>query len=214
MSNSIYDIKLKSWDGTNEDVLGDMKGKVTLIINVTTDCGNAPQFAIIESLYQKYNSLGFEVVAIPTNEYCGEGVTYGEWEACGIRTAEQSYKYATDNYQVSYPFTELVNSNPGAGWFKQLPEGEEPHEIFARLSEETETFMFGNFEKYLISRDGRVVGRYANGTLLDYANLNGDDGIGSSQEELARISSDIEKALVNEETSWKIQRNAKEHQPA
>lgn len=202
MPSSIYDINIKSWDGTNNDMLASLKGKVTLIINVTTDCGNAPQFGIIESIYNKYKDQGFEVLAVPTNEYCGSGVTYGEWAEDGIRTAEESYKYATDNYDVSYPFTELVFSKPGEGWFKQLPEGEVPHELFATLSEITGTAMFGNFEKYLIDRDGQVVGRYANGTLLDYAQINGDGNIKSSAEERARLEHDIEKALLGETTPY------------
>ena len=81
---SIYDVKIKSWDGSDKDFLNKYKGKVTLFINVTGDCGNAPQYGIIESIYRKYKDKGFEVVAIPTNEYCGSGITYGEFE-CGIK---------------------------------------------------------------------------------------------------------------------------------
>lgn len=198
---SIYDIKIASWDGITEDLLEQVKGKVTLITNVTTDCGNAPQFGIIEEIYREYKDQGFEVIAVPTNEFCGEGVTYGEWETDGIRTAEESYKYARENFDVTFNFTEMVKSKPGEGWYKQLPEGESPHPLFETLSDITSTAMFGNFEKYLIDREGRVVKRYANGTLLDYAH---DDGqkIGSSEEEIAILRADIEAALDNQLTPW------------
>lgn len=197
MSDSVYDISIKSWDGLTEDVLEQVKGKVTLITNVTTDCGNAPQFGVIEQIYREYKDQGFEVVAVPTNEYCGEGVTYGEWEKDGIRSAEESYKYARENFDVTFNFTELVNSNPGEGWYKQLPEGEVPHPLFETLSKITSTAMFGNFEKYLINRDGKVVKRYPNGTLLDYAHDNGQS-IGTSEEEIAILKADIEAALRGE----------------
>lgn len=201
MTKSIYDIKLDSWDGSSQDLLANLKGKVTLIINVTTDCGNAPQFGIIQDLYEKYQDQGFEVIAIPTNEYCGGGITYGKWKD-GIESAEEAYTYAKGNYGATYKFTELVNSKPGEGWFKQLPEGEKPHEIFATLSEITNTDMFGNFEKYLIDRNGEVVGRYANGALLDYAMINSEGGIKSSGEELARIERDIQLALDGQPTEY------------
>lgn len=192
---SIYDIKLGSWDDSEKSLLEEYKGKVTLIINVTGDCGNAPQFGIIEEIYNEYKDQGFEVLAVPTNEYCGNGVTYGEFSE-GLRDAEHARLYAVENYDVSYKFSELVNSKPGEGWYKQLPEGEVPHELFAQLSKISGTDMFGNFEKYLIDRDGVLVGRYANGTLLDYAKDGGAEGIGTAEEERARLCADIEKALA------------------
>lgn len=194
---SIYDIQLSSWDDSANNLLSEYKGKVTLIINVTGDCGNAPQFKIIEDIYNEYKDQGFEVLAVPTNEYCGNGVTYGEF-AEGLRDAEHARSYAVENYGVSYKFSELVNSNPGEGWYKQLPEGEVPHELFSKLTELSGTFMFGNFEKYLIDRDGELVGRYANGTLLDYAKDSGASGVGSAEAERARLCADIEKALAGE----------------
>ena len=198
---SIYDIQLGSWDDPTRNLLSEYKGKVTLIINVTGDCGNAPQFRIIEEIYNEYKDQGFEVLAVPTNEYCGNGVTYGEF-AEGLRDAGHARSYAMENYDVSYKFSELVNSSPGEGWYKQLPEGEVPHELFAELTRISGTWMFGNFEKYLINRDGVLVGRYANGTLLDYAKNGGAEGIGTSEEERARLCSDIEKALAGESEAF------------
>jgi glutathione peroxidase len=191
---SIYDIKLSSWDNSTEDLLAEFKGKVTLIVNVTGDCGNAPQFKIIENIYNEYKDQGFEVLAVPTNEYCGGGITYGEY--CeGLRDAAHAREYAVDKYDVSYKFAELVNSKPGADWFKQLPEGEVPHELFDKMSAMSGTDMFGNFEKFLVDRNGQLVGRYANATLLDYARDNGDMEIGSAEEEIARLKNNIELAL-------------------
>lgn len=192
MAKSIYDFKIKSWDG-QEDFMAQFKGKVVLLTNTTADCGNAPQFGILEEIYQDYKDQGFEVVAIPTNQYCGKGVTYGSWED-GIKTAEDSKKYAEDTYNVTYNFSEILVSKPGPGAPKGLREGEVPHEMFEELVSQTQdTLMYGNFEKYLINRDGFVVRRYPNGSLLDYAVKN---GIPDAKSENARIRKDIEEALA------------------
>lgn len=193
---SIYDIQLSSWDNSVENLLAEYKGKVTLITNVTGDCGNAPQFRIIEEMYQKYKDQGFEVLAVPTNQYCGNGITYGEYSE-GIRDAEHAKTYAEENYNVTYKFSELVNSKPGEGWFKQLPDGEVAHELFAKLSELSGTDMFGNFEKYLVDKNGQLVGRYENGTLLDYAHDNENENIESAVDTRKKIESDIELALAD-----------------
>jgi glutathione peroxidase-family protein len=202
---SIYNIPLKSWDG-NENMLEQYKGKVTLIINVTTECGNAPEYRIIEKIYRKYKDKGFEVVAIPTNEYCGEGIVYDDFQE-GISCADDAKSYAAEEHDVTYNFAELSYSNPqkAAGpeimdkyypnrnqeFPKQLPEDKSPHLIYQTLSsiiknkqgkykctcsileKEKENgfcvhgeYMGGNFEKYLIDKDGQFVAHYHNGSLI------------------------------------------------
>jgi glutathione peroxidase len=172
MSTSVYDIPLASWDGADQNVLEKYRGKVCLIINVTTDCGNAPQYGIIEEIYQKYKDRGFEVVAIPTNDFCGPGITYGKWEA-GIGSAAEAKSYAEDVYDVTYDFAELVTSKPGLPWSNKLKPEQSTHPLYEHLvSETTGDGMYGNFEKFLINREGQVVANFSNYTLLDYAYTN------------------------------------------
>ena len=210
MDASIYDVKISSWDGLEDNFLEKYKGKVCLIINVTADCGNAPQYGIIEEIYQKYKDQGFEVIAVPTNDYCGPGVTYGKWEE-GIVDAKQAKEYAEDVYDVTYSFTELVTSNPTSQWSGRLKPGQTTHPLYKALTtsdKNGEYFMGGNFEKFLVGRSGQVEGIYPNYTLLDYARvnfLNGNAKAGgetenimpkdsaSSYEDLCRA---IEKALA------------------
>lgn len=189
MSESIYDIPLKTWDN-KENMLADYKGKVTLIINVTADCGNAPQFGVIESIYRKYKDQGFEVVAVPTNDYCGSGITYDEYE-CGITDAASAKEYAESLYDVSYKFSELITSQVGEplspealeakypgrtqSFPRALEEGETVHELYQQLTAYNDHEpMYGNFEKFLVDKDGRVAKRFPNGTLLDFAKDSGD----------------------------------------
>lgn len=210
-TKSIYDIKISSWDGSNDNVLEGYKGKVTLIINTTADCGNAPQFGIIETIYRKYKNQGFEVLAVPTNDYCGIGITYGDY-CDGIKDAAESREYAIDTYDVTYNFTELVTSNPGPAadqefmdkmyngrtepFPRQLQEGESVHELFDELCKRSDNKkMFGNFEKFLIDKNGNVVKNYKNGTLMEYAHKSDPQDVASAEEEYEILCKDIENLL-------------------
>jgi glutathione peroxidase len=208
---SIYDIPLKSWDG-QEDLLSKYKGKVTLIINVTGDCGNAPQFSVVETLYRKYKDKGFEVLAIPTNDYCGINLTYGE-HVHGTENAKGAKTFAENLYNVTYGFSELVSSNPTPD--EIIPglaskHGEKPvHEIYQEIFNQMEKseyssvkYMFGNFEKYLIDKEGNLIKYYSNGSLLNqnYENymmgLTDSPNADRADQKYITICSDIEKALA------------------
>lgn len=164
----IYDIPLKSWDG-QENFLDKYRGKVTLVINVTGHCGNAPQFGIIEEIYQKYKDQGFEVVAIPTNDFCGPGVTYGRY-VDGIVDAADAREYGITEYNVTFDFSELIKSNMSDEWReKKNRVGDDIHPLYQEI-DKVSVPTGGNFEKYLFNRDGHYVAHFANGALLDFAN--------------------------------------------
>ena len=183
---NVYDVSIDRWDG-KENMLNDYRDKVTLFINVTTDCGNAPEYRIIQSIYEKYKDQGFEVVAIPTNEYCGEFIVYDEF-VNGINSALDAKNFAENAHGVTYNFSELVYSNPSPPvphelfeelypgrmipYPIQLPKEESPHPLFLNLGNQSENKfhwgygLAGNFEKFLVDRSGEVVGRYGNGSLM------------------------------------------------
>ena len=196
MTTAIYDIPLKSWDG-KEGFLNKYKGKVSLIINVTGDCGNAPQYGVIEKIYSKYKDQGFEIIAIPTNDFCGPGITYGKYLE-GIECADDARDYAIEEFGVTYDFSEIVVSRHD-GTYK--PNDKPVHELYNRLTnhykkdKDTGYYLQGNFEKFLIDREGNFVGRYTNGTLLDYAYESGQE-TRPSDEEFERLCKDIEATLA------------------
>ena len=229
MTTSIYDIPIKSWDG-KENFLDKYKGKVSLVINVTGNCGNAPEYGVIEQIYRTYKDSGFEVIAVPTNQYCGPGITYNEWED-GISCALDARTYAQQEFDVTYYFTDLVNSKPGKPaspeimereypgrdieFPKQLPAGESPHELYQEITKQVAEinktlpnnnfgqgeYMFGNFEKYLIGKDGQVIKWYFNGTLMDFTNEKDSFAgtgihVGTADEEYKTLCEDIEAALA------------------
>lgn len=188
---SAYDIPLRSVDG-EENFLAQFKGKVTLFINTTGACGNAPQFGTIERLYQKYKDRGFQVVAIPTNDYCGPKVTYGIYEK-GIADGKMSEEYARDKWNVTYPFSELVVSREARG----DEADKRPHELYEFLNPDGEdTPIFGNFEKFLVDKYGHYLTRIMNGALLHYAYEDGQ--CDAPDVEYDRLCGIIEEALKQE----------------
>lgn len=169
------------------------KGKVSLIVNVTANCGNAPQLGILEKIYNKYKDQGFEIIAIPTNDYCGPGVPYDEGEN-GITCADDARTYALDTYQVTFDFSELVTSNVDDLWREKRNNHREVHPLFEALTTRT---MGGNFEKFLVDRDGRLVERFANFMLLDFYYENIKDGLLElSENDIPPIRSDEAYDLI------------------
>ena len=201
---SIYNVPIKSWDG-QEDFLSKYKGKVTLIVNVTANCGNAPQYEPLQQIHKKYKDQDFEVVAIPTNDYCGPGITYDEWED-GISCGNDARTYALDKYGVSYDFSELVTSKVHDYWREKRNNFSPTHELYEELTRSFPGDMGGNFEKFLVDREGKVVKRFHNSTLLDYYYENVEEGLTdvmenhehpplTKEEAYSLICEEIEKVL-------------------
>jgi glutathione peroxidase len=135
---SIYDVELQAADGT-PGFLEKYKGKVTMVVNTTVGCGNANQMEVLEWLQQKYKDSGFEIVALPTNDYCGPGVTKGAWSQ-GLVEGMDSQNYGCDVYGTTFGFSEKVNSIPNKDIVGDLngidqPFGE-PSEIFNVIAEQ------------------------------------------------------------------------------
>lgn len=191
---SVYDVPLRSVDG-EENVLSSLKGKVTLFINVTGHCGNAPQFDTVQRLYAKYKDRGFEVIAVPTNDYCGPGVTYGMYEK-GINDGKMAEDYATKEWGVTYKFTEMVTSREDREGEEQ--KGRVVHQLYSVLNPGgEESPINGNFEKFLVDKTGHVALRLANGVLLNFAH---EDGYCRAPEvEFEKLCSAIEILLDSPE---------------
>lgn len=147
---SIYDIEMARLDGTPEK-LADFEGKVVLAVNVASRCGNTPQYAGLQSLYERYGDKGFTILGFPCNQFFGQEPG----------SAEQIQQFCSKNYGVTFPL------------FAKLDvKGPKQHELYARLSETPDDSgksgnVQWNFEKFLIGRDGRVVRRFRPKTQPD-----------------------------------------------
>ena len=147
---SLYDIPINRLDGTPSS-LADFQGKAVLAVNVASKCGLTPQYEQLEQLQKDYGDKGFSVVGFPSNQFLGQEPG----------TAEEIQEFCSTTYGVSFPLMEKIDVN-----------GEERHPIYAELTEVEDTDGTGgdvqwNFEKFLISPDGEVVGRFRPTVLPD-----------------------------------------------
>ena len=131
---------MKSIDGTDVD-LGSYKGKVVLVVNVASRCGATPQYEGLQALYEKYKDKGFVVLGFPANDF-------GAQEP---GSDEQIKEFCTSKYDVTFPmFSKITVKGPDAPpLYKTLTQSANPPGDIA-----------WNFEKFLIGRDGAVIGRF------------------------------------------------------
>jgi glutathione peroxidase len=149
-SMSIYALKTATLEGNPKD-LADFHGKVALLVNVASYCGNTPQYTALERLQKKYEGRGFSVLGFPSNDF-------GAQEP---GTPEEIRKFCSSKYQVSFPLFEKVQTKGGAG---QSP-------VYAALEKASGKLPNWNFGKYLIARDGRVLDYFTPGTDPEDAKL-------------------------------------------
>ncbi|EWC46610.1 peroxiredoxin HYR1 [Drechslerella stenobrocha 248] len=132
--------------------LGDLKGKVVLVVNVASKCGLTPQYEGLEKLHEKYNDRGFVVLGFPCNQFMGQ--------APG--TAEEEATFCSLTYGVKFPVLGKIdvngkNAHPLYEWLKHTQPGILGLE---RMQVPPEDIKW-NFEKFLIGRDGSIVNRWA-----------------------------------------------------
>jgi glutathione peroxidase len=167
MSDSLYDIPLKQIDGTSSN-LGQYKGKVLLVVNVASKCGLTPQYEGLERLYQSKKEAGLEVLGFPANNF--------KEQEPGSDSEIQSF--CSTNYDVHFPlfskisvagddkhplYSQLISAQPAAtgdGPFREKLKG---YGIESGAGSE----VLWNFEKFLIGRDGKVIGRFAPDVTAD-----------------------------------------------
>ncbi|HTR69598.1 MAG TPA: glutathione peroxidase [Mycobacteriales bacterium] len=140
---SLYDIALTTLDG-NATSLKDFDGEVLLAVNVASKCGFTPQYEALEQLYETYSDRGFEVLGFPCNQFM--------FQERG--SADQIQQFCSTTYGVTFPMFEKLKVN-----------GRDQHPLYAELTKTPDAKgkagrVKWNFEKFLIGRDGAVIGRF------------------------------------------------------
>ena len=163
MNAPVETIAVRSIDG-QETTLGNYAGTVRLIVNVASKCGLTPQYEGLEALYRKYHARGLEILGFPANEF-------GAQEP---GTEQEIKSFCSTKYDVTFPlFAKLVVKGPGQ------------HPLYAALTSAAPAAfslpgsdfranlqkhgvdvgapndVLWNFEKFLVSRQGEVVARFA-----------------------------------------------------
>jgi glutathione peroxidase len=140
---ALYDIPIHTLQGADA-TLGDYAGKTLLLVNVASKCGLTPQYEGLERLQKKYADKDFSVIGFPSNQFMGQEPG----------TAEEIQQFCSTTYGVDFPLMEKIEVN-----------GEGRHPIYAELTakedaEGTAGDITWNFEKFLVSPKGEIVGRY------------------------------------------------------
>ena len=140
---NIYDFKVRNAKG-EEVPMTDYQGKVLLIVNTATGCGFTPQYEGLQKLYDKYRDKGLEILDFPCNQF--------GHQAPG--TEEEIQEFCTLKYKTTFPLFAKIDVN-----------GEDADPLFEYLKTQRGGFLGNdikwNFTKFLVSRDGKVVERYA-----------------------------------------------------
>jgi len=139
----IYDFIVKTNKG--EDVsLKEFEGKVLLIVNTATGCGFTPQYKGLQELYDKYKEEGLEILDFPCNQF-GHQAPGNDSEI---------HEFCTLNYHTTFPRFQKIDVN-----------GKEEEPLYTFLKKEQKGTMGSNikwnFTKFLVTRTGEVVKRYA-----------------------------------------------------
>ncbi len=144
-TKDVFSFTMKNIDG--EDVnLADYKGKALLIVNTASRCGYTPQYAGLEQLYQQYKDRGFVILAFPANNFMGQEPG----------TDAQIKDFCLLKYKTTFPV-----------FAKSSVKGADMSPLYAYLTTQSgfEGPIKWNFNKFLVSPDGKVVARFDSAVL-------------------------------------------------
>jgi glutathione peroxidase len=152
--SDIYDIPVHTLQGADSS-LGQYKGKALLVVNVASKCGLTPQYTGLQRLQDSYGDKGFSVLGFPCNQFLEQEPG----------TSDEIAEFCSVNYGVTFPLFEKIEVNgPGR------------HAIYDELTavpdaEGEAGDIQWNFEKFLLSPDGAIVGRFRPGVEPEDAGL-------------------------------------------
>jgi len=140
-ADSLYDVPLKDIDGKDTS-LKTYQGKVLLMVNVASKCGFTKQYEGLQAIYKKYEGQGLVVCGFPCNQFGGQ-------EPGSEADIKQ---FCSSKYDVTFPlFSKLeVNGANRSPLYTLLAGKESPYPGDIRW----------NFTKFLVGRDGKIIGRY------------------------------------------------------
>jgi glutathione peroxidase len=134
-TESLYSLRTKTLEGKDAD-LSAYAGKVTLVVNVASQCGFTPQYAGLEKLHHDLSGRGFSVLGFPSNDF-------GRQEP---GSPEEIATFCERNYGVTFPMFQKVVTKAGP---EQSP-------VYAFLGQ-SGSLPSWNFAKYLVGKDGKVI---------------------------------------------------------
>lgn len=139
MAKSIYSFKVTDLSGKTVP-LSTYKGKVLLIVNIASKCGQTPQLETLQKLYSKYNKKGLEILGFPSNDFMQEP-----------NEGDSIEEFCSVNYGVTFKV-----------FAKSHVRGARAIPLYQFLADETrqllrKNYPMWNFQKYIVDRKGKVV---------------------------------------------------------
>ncbi len=142
---SLYDLSVRSLEGETQP-LSAYKGKVSLVVNVASECGYTPQYEGLEKLYEAYKDKGLVLLGFPSNDFGGQEP--GD--------SKQIRAFCSSKFHVTFPMFEKVKTKGGAD---QSP-------VYAFLAAGHGEPKW-NFHKYVVGKDGKVVAAFESAVTPD-----------------------------------------------
>lgn len=143
MKSEIYNISVKDIEG-NIFTIDKYSGKVLLIVNTASRCGFTTQYKGLQTLYDKYNKLGFEILGFPCNQFASQEP----------EDENKIKEFCELNYNITFPMFSKIEVN-----------GKNEHQLYTYLKSEASGILGEdikwNFTKFLVSKEGKVVKRFA-----------------------------------------------------
>jgi glutathione peroxidase len=171
MTTPIQYIPLTTIDGAPA-TLAEHAGKVLLLVNVASKCGLTPQYEGLEKLYRDKHAAGLDVLAFPANDFKGQEPG----------SEEEIKQFCSLTYDVTFPlfskisvtgeqthplYQALIAAQPqatGDGPFRERLKG-------FGIEPNAQPGVLWNFEKFLVGKDGQVIGRFSPDVAADDARL-------------------------------------------
>ena len=141
--SSIFDLTMNDIDG-NPVPLSQFSGNVIMIVNTASFCGNTPQYAGLQTLYERYRDQDFTILAFPANDF-------GKQEP---GTDKEIAEFCYTRYALEFPLFSKITVL-----------GNNKHPLYRYLTEQSPFAgeITWNFQKFLIDRNGQVIARYKPG---------------------------------------------------
>lgn len=140
-NKSFYDFTVKTIDG-KDFPLSSLKGKKVLVVNVASKCGLTPQYAQLETLYEKYRDKDFVIIGFPANNFMGQEPG----------SNEEIAQFCSLNYDVTFPMMAKISvkGKEIAPLYQWLTE--------KKLNGKEDASVQWNFQKFMIDENGNWVG--------------------------------------------------------
>jgi len=141
--DEFFQFKVIDWNKKEFD-FSQLKGKVTLVVNVASQCGFTPQYKGLQGLHDKYKDQGLVIIGFPCNQFGGQEPA----------AEEEIHTFCSRNYNVSFPIMGKVEVN-----------GDNVAPVYKFLKSQQKQLLLErikwNFEKFLVNKQGVVVDRFS-----------------------------------------------------